>query len=162
MGRLGAAVVGMELAALLVAVGAFGWPSLLVGVPLLVGTVVALVVVRVWELVRRRVERRRAARWDQAEAVPGGLMSGFFAVSAVPEQPPLPPVDLPPFLRAARGWAQRTARELTDELTPRLNRPDRDVNRGRRPLSRPDSRRPAPGARPMQRVRALSVRLPRR
>ena len=47
-------------------------------------------------------------------------MSGFFAVSAVPEQPPLPPVDVP-ILRAARGWAPA------------------------RPVS---GRRPAPGAGP--------------
>ena len=58
---MGVAIVGMELAALLVAVLAFGWPVLLVGVPLLVVTVVALIVVRLWELVRRRLERRRGS-----------------------------------------------------------------------------------------------------
>ena len=72
MGRMGAAIVGMELAALIVAVLAFGWPVLLVGAPLFVGTLVALAVVRLWELVRRRLERRRATRWDQAAALPGG------------------------------------------------------------------------------------------
>ena len=48
----------MELAALAVAVLAFGWPVLLVGAPLLVGTLVVLAVVRLWELVRQRRERR--------------------------------------------------------------------------------------------------------
>lgn len=115
MGRTGAAVVGMELAALVVAVLAFGWPVLLVGAPLLVGTLVMLVVVRLWELVRRRLEQHRSTRWDQAAALPDGLMSGFFAVSAIPEQPPLPPVDLP-ILRAARGWARGPARDWVRDL----------------------------------------------
>ena len=44
----------MELAALIVAVLAFGWPVLLVGAPLFVGTLVVLAVVRLWELVRSR------------------------------------------------------------------------------------------------------------
>jgi hypothetical protein len=109
MGRMGAAIVGMELAALTVAVLAFGWAVLLVGAPLLVGTLVVLAVVRLWELVRSRLERRRATRWDQAAALPEGLMSGFFAVSAIPEQPSMPPVELPG-LRTARGWAEGTAR----------------------------------------------------
>ena len=77
----------MELAALTVAVLAFGWAVLLVGAPLFVGTLVVLAVVRLWELVRSRLERRRATRWDEAAALPEGLMSGFFAVSAIPEQP---------------------------------------------------------------------------
>lgn len=106
MGRMGAAVVGMEAAALLVAVLAFGWPVLLVGVPLLVATLVALLVIRLWDVARRRLERRRAARWETTAVPSGGLMSGFFEVSAVGEQPPLPPVELP-FLRAARNWAAR-------------------------------------------------------
>ena len=53
MARLGAAVVGLGLAALVVAYLFFGWPVLLVGVPALVG--VALVVAAVV------VSRRRAA-----------------------------------------------------------------------------------------------------
>ena len=61
VGRMGAAIVGMELAALIVAVLAFGWPVLLVGAPLLVCTLVALAVVRLWELVRRRLDRQLAA-----------------------------------------------------------------------------------------------------
>ena len=103
---MGAAIVGMEAVALVVAVLAFGWPVLLVGVPLVVITLVALVVVRLWDVVHRRWERRRPVRWDPAAARSGGLMSGFFEVSAVGEQPPLPPVEVP-FLRAARDWAAR-------------------------------------------------------
>jgi hypothetical protein len=90
MGRMGAAIVGMELAALTVAVLAFGWAVLLVGAPLFVGTLVVLAVVRLWELVRSRLERRRETRWDEAATLPEGLMSGFFAVSAIPEQPSMP------------------------------------------------------------------------
>ncbi len=144
MGRMGAAIVGLELAALIVAVLAFGWPVLLVGVPLLVCTLVALAVVRLWELVRRRLDRQQATRWDQAAALPEGLMSGFFAVSAVPEQPPLPPVDVP-MLRAARGWARGAAR---------------DWAQGRPPGAAPGARRPGAADRPVQRVLALSGRLP--
>lgn len=109
MGRIGAAVVGMELAALIVAVLAFGWPVLLVGAPLLVITLVALVVVRGWELARRGLDRRRARRWDQSAAMQGGLMSGFFEVASVGEQPALPPVEVP-ILRRARGWAEGVVR----------------------------------------------------
>jgi hypothetical protein len=109
VGRIGAAIVGMELAALIVAVLAFGWPVLLVGAPLLVGTLVALAVVRVWELVRRGLERRRSRRWDQSAALPDGLMSGFFEVASIGEQPALPPVDVP-ILRTARGWAEGVVR----------------------------------------------------
>jgi hypothetical protein len=144
VGRMGAAVVGMELAALIVAVLAFGWPVLLVGVPLFVGTLVALVLVRLWELVRSRVERQRATRWDQAAAVPEGLMSGFFAVSAVPEQPPLPRVDVP-VLRTARGWAEEATRSW--------------ASRRRAASSRPADRAPGSRPRPVRRVLALSDRL---
>ena len=50
---MGAAIVAMELAALVVAVLAFGWPVLLVGAPLLVGTLIVLAVVRLGEAVRQ-------------------------------------------------------------------------------------------------------------
>ena len=46
--------------ALAVAVLAFGWPVLLVGAPLRGDTLVALVVVRLWEVVRRRLGAARA------------------------------------------------------------------------------------------------------
>jgi hypothetical protein len=154
MGRVGAAVVGMELMALVVAVLAFGWPVLLVGVPLLVVTLTALAVVRSWELVRRRLERRRANRWDPASAQPGGLMSGFFEVSAVGEQPALPPVDVPA-LRAARGWAWGLAGSWAG------GRAAGGVG-GRPSGSAAGARRSGLGPRPVQRVLALSERLPRR
>lgn|GEM_PF-3013488 len=78
--RLGMAVLAMEAMALIVALLAFGWPALLVGGPLLVGTVVALVVVRLSEGPRRRLQERRATRWDADATLPGGLMSGFFEI----------------------------------------------------------------------------------
>jgi hypothetical protein len=74
-------VVAMELAAGLVAYGYFGWPVLVIGAPVIVLTLVALVVVRASEAPRRILQDHRAARWDPDAAVPGGLMSGFFEVS---------------------------------------------------------------------------------
>ena len=79
--RMGATVVAMELAAVVVAYAYFGWPVLLIGAPALVGTVVVLLVVRASEAPRRKLQEHRAARWDPDAAVPGGLMSGFFEVS---------------------------------------------------------------------------------
>lgn len=76
--RLGAMVVAMELAALTVAYASFGWPVLLIGAPVLVGTVLVLLFVRAFEGPRRKLQERRAARWDPEAAPPGGLMSGFF------------------------------------------------------------------------------------
>jgi hypothetical protein len=76
--RLGAMVVAMELAALVVAYVYFGWPVLLIGGPVLLGTVLVLLVVRASEGPRRKLHEHRAARWDPEAAVPGGLMSGFF------------------------------------------------------------------------------------
>jgi hypothetical protein len=84
--RMGAMVVGMELAALIVAYVYFGWPVLLIGGPAIVGTFVALLVIRAWEVPRRMLQEHRAARWDPDAALPGGLMSGFFEVSR-PRQP---------------------------------------------------------------------------
>jgi hypothetical protein len=100
VGRMGAAIIGMEAVALLVAVLSFGWPALLVGAPLLVGTLIVLVVVELWEYGRSRRERRRAARWAPAAQLPGGLMSGFFEVAAIADQPPMPAVELPGLRRA--------------------------------------------------------------
>jgi hypothetical protein len=76
--RMGAAVVVLELVALVVAYGYFGWPVLLIGAPALVGTVLVLVFVRASEAPRRVLHAHRAARWDPNATMPGGLMSGFF------------------------------------------------------------------------------------
>lgn len=76
--RLGAAVVAMEVAALLMALWAFGWPVLLVGAPLLVGTLILFATFGLSQGPCRWLQRHRAARWDPEAAVPGGLMSGFF------------------------------------------------------------------------------------
>lgn len=80
--RLGAAVMAMEVVALVVAYLAFGWPVLMVGVPFLLGTALVLALVRASEGPRRRLEEHRAARWDPSAATPGGLMSGFFEMPA--------------------------------------------------------------------------------
>jgi hypothetical protein len=76
--RLGVAVIAMELAALGVAYVGFDWPVLLVGVPVVLGTVLVLAFVRVSEGPRRMLHEHRAQRWDARQAVAGGLMSGFF------------------------------------------------------------------------------------
>lgn len=94
MFRMGSVVVGMEVAALLVAYLAFGWPVLLIGAPLLVGTVLMFAMLRVSETPRRRLQERRAAQWDPAAALPGGLMSGFFEIPA--QNAPADPVGNPP------------------------------------------------------------------
>ena len=121
MGRMGAAIVAMELAALVVAVLAFGWAVLLVGAPLLVGTLVALAVIRLWEFVQVRIERSRAARWEQGPAMTGGLMSGFFEVSAVADQPLLPRVDV--------GRPVQRMLELSDRLPRRMRALGRSLQR---------------------------------
>jgi hypothetical protein len=79
--RLGATVVAMELAAIVVAYGYFGWPVLVIGAPALLGTFGVLLFVRASEAPRRKLQEHRAARWDPDAALPGGLMSGFFEVS---------------------------------------------------------------------------------
>ncbi len=85
--RMGATVVAMELAAVLVAYGYFGWPVLVIGVPVIVITLVALLVVRASEAPRRILQAHRASAWDPDAALPGGLMSGFFEVSRQRPQP---------------------------------------------------------------------------
>ncbi len=82
--RSGAAVVAMEVIALLVALLAFGWPVLVVGVPLLLGTAILFVTLRLSVRPRRWLHARRAGRWEDAP-LPGGLMSGFFEI---PRQEP--------------------------------------------------------------------------
>lgn len=86
--RLGTMVVAMELAAIVVAYGYFGWPVLLIGAPALVGTVMVLVFVRASEAPRRMLHEHRAARWDPNATLPvGGLMSGFFDLQRQRPQP---------------------------------------------------------------------------
>lgn len=85
--RMGATVVALELAAVLVAYGYFGWPVLVIGVPVIVLTLVALLVIRASEAPRRMLQEHRASRWDPNAALPGGLMSGFFEVSRQRPQP---------------------------------------------------------------------------
>ncbi|MFC4946859.1 hypothetical protein [Pseudonocardia sp. GCM10023141] len=76
---MGTFVIVLEAVAVAVAVLAFGWPVLLVGVPLLVGTLIVLVVVGLSEGPRRKLAAHRAAR--HVEPAPqGGLMSGFFEI----------------------------------------------------------------------------------
>jgi hypothetical protein len=87
--RLGAAVVGLGLAALVVAYLFFGWPVLLVGVPALVGVILVVAAVVVSETPRRKLEEHRATRFDPSVQLPGGLMSGFF------EMPKQRPTELP-------------------------------------------------------------------
>jgi len=78
--RLGAVVVGMGLAAPVVAYLFFGWPVLLIGVPAFVGVCLVVVAVVASEAPRRKLEEHRATRFDPAAQLPGGLMSGFFEV----------------------------------------------------------------------------------
>ena len=82
MARLGAVVVGMGLAALLVAYLGFGWPVLLVGVPALVAVGLVVLAVLAWEGRVRRLAEQRVAPPDPDPEVAGGLMSGFFELSA--------------------------------------------------------------------------------
>jgi hypothetical protein len=82
--RLGAVVIVLETAAVVVAYAYFGWPVLLVAAPALLGTLLVLLFVRASEGPRRRLRAHRAARWDPDAALPGGLMSGFFEVSGIP------------------------------------------------------------------------------
>ena len=82
MARLGAVVVGMGLAALLVAYLGFGWPVLLVGVPALVAVGLVVLAVLAWEGPVRRLAEQRVAPLDPDTDVAGGLMSGFFELSA--------------------------------------------------------------------------------
>ena len=88
MARLGLAVVGMGFVALVVAYLSFGWPVLLVGVPAFVAVALVVVAVLVSEAPRRRLEAHRATRFDPSAQLPGGLMSGFFEVSAPPRGAP--------------------------------------------------------------------------
>ncbi|GAA4541563.1 hypothetical protein [Pseudonocardia xishanensis] len=81
MARSAAWVIGLEIAALGLAYLGFGWPVLLVGIPVLFATALVLLAVTLSERPRRRLAEARAARYE-VPAVPGGLMSGFFEVPA--------------------------------------------------------------------------------
>ena len=83
MARLGVAVVGLGLVALVMAYVFFGWPVLLIGVPAFVAVILVVLAVLASEAPRRRLEARRATRFDPGAQLPGGLMSGFFDVSAL-------------------------------------------------------------------------------
>ena len=74
--RLGAAVVAMQVTALVLSTVVFGWPAAVVGLPLLLGTV--LVLLTVWAVRRpvQKLQERRATRWEQESPASGGLMSG--------------------------------------------------------------------------------------
>lgn len=80
--RLGSAVIALELVALAVAVGTFGAAVWLVAAPVLLGTLLLFVMVRLSEGPRRRLEQRRAAGWDVDDTTADGLMSGFFEIPA--------------------------------------------------------------------------------
>lgn len=92
MGRATVMVIGLEAAAVVVAVLAFGWPVLVIGVPALVGTALVLLFVRLSERPRARLAEARAARHEESP-VPGGLMSGFFEVPVQPADPRTPAED---------------------------------------------------------------------
>lgn len=98
MARLAGVVIGMAACALLVAYLAFGWPVLVVGGPLFVGTASTLVVLAVTERPRRALLDKRHGRtagtpWmtaaERGEKPSVGLMSGFFEISP---QTPVPPM----------------------------------------------------------------------
>lgn len=80
--RVGAAVVAMEVAALALATLVFGWVALVVGAPALLATLVVLVALWGSRGARRRLQERRAARFEPDGPERGGLMSGFFEVPA--------------------------------------------------------------------------------
>ena len=81
MARLGVAVVGLALVALVLAYLSFGWPVLLVGVPVFIAVDLVVIAVLASEKPRRRLEAHRATRFDPSAQVPGGLMSGFFELN---------------------------------------------------------------------------------
>lgn len=82
MVRVGAALVAMELVALLLAVAAVGPVALVAGTPVVGATLVGLAVAWAGRGQLDRLRRRRAARYEGVDPEQGGLMSGFFEVSA--------------------------------------------------------------------------------
>lgn len=100
MTRLAGAVVGMATLALVLAYLVFGWPTLVLGVPLLVGITITVGVLVLFERPRtlRRDHTPSGSPWrtavERGERPGNGLMSGFFELSpqagAVPEQRPGP------------------------------------------------------------------------
>ena len=79
---LGAVILAMEIAALVVGYLVFDLAALLVGAPVIMATVLLLALLLVSEAPRRRLAEHRATRWDPNAALPGGLMSGFFEPAA--------------------------------------------------------------------------------
>ena len=88
--RMGAVIIGMDIAALAVGYLAFDAAALLVGAPIIMATVLVLLVVRASEAPRRKLAAQRASRWDPDAAQPGGLMSGFFEPPTVRVDPRVP------------------------------------------------------------------------
>lgn len=82
MVRVGAAVVAMEVAALALATLVFGWVALVVGTPALLATGAVLAALWASRGPRRRLQERRAARWQHDGPEQGGLMSEFFEAPA--------------------------------------------------------------------------------
>jgi hypothetical protein len=76
--RMGAAIIAMEVVAVVVGYLAFDLAALLVGAPVMMVTLLVLAVVLASEVPRKRLQEHRATRWDPDAALPGGLMSGFF------------------------------------------------------------------------------------
>jgi hypothetical protein len=74
----------MGFVALVVAYLFFGWPVLLIGIPAFIAVDLVVLAVLVSEAPRRRLEAHRAARFDPAAQIPGGLMSGFFDINKLP------------------------------------------------------------------------------
>lgn len=103
--RMGALVIGMEIAAVAVAVYGFGVLVLLVGVPLVVVTVLIVLVAALSER-NRRVRQERAEQAAQARTIDPegtvylgrGLMSGFFELPGPAAQagPHIPAQPGPP------------------------------------------------------------------
>lgn len=117
--RMGALVLGMEIAAVAFAVYGFGWLVMLVGAPLILVTLLIVLVAAVSE----RNRRRRQARADEAAQVQKldpegtvylgrGLMSGFFelpgAAAVRPEeQKTVPQIPIQPGPPRAPGRVRR-------------------------------------------------------
>ncbi|MGI5126463.1 hypothetical protein ACQEVB_06555 [Pseudonocardia sp. CA-107938] len=91
---MGTVVLGMEIAAVAFAVYGFGWLVLLIGVPLIVGTLLIVLVATVSER-NRRIRQERAEQAEQARKLDPegtvylgrGLMSGFFELPGLPARP---------------------------------------------------------------------------
>ncbi|SHL44549.1 Putative sensor [Pseudonocardia thermophila] len=102
--RMGALVLGMEVAAVAFALLGFGWLALLIGLPLIVATLLIVVVAAWWERRRAAQQAREEQEREEAAAraraldpegtvyLTPGLMSGFFELpsAALPARPQEP------------------------------------------------------------------------